>query len=48
MQADDWIELLLVATPVLALVYRQCLRMGFRPWLPILGLAAGLLLEQQR
>lgn len=48
MEGEDWIELLFVGTPVVALVCRQCVRVGLKPLLPVAGLVIGLLIELRR
>lgn len=45
--SDDipWLWLLGVVGGLVPLVWKQLARMGVRPWFPILGLVAGVILE---
>lgn len=44
----SWAKLLLYAAPISVLVCKECMRMGMKPLLPVLGLLLGIVLEMNR
>lgn len=48
MDAEDWVQTALYVGPIALLVYERCRKLGLTPVLPVLGLAAGILLELRR
>ena len=44
----NWASLLLYAGPLSVLVCKECMRIGMKPYLPVLGLVLGILLEMKR
>ena len=44
----NWSKVLLYAAPLSALVCKECMRVGMKPYLPVIGLLVGVMLEMKR